>query len=572
MGQLKQLSERLTGKQKISLLVAAVLVLGGLYALANWNKERDFQPLYRGLAAEDAGSILAKLKETGVEYRVTDGGGTILVPSARVAEVRLQVAAAGLPKTGRMGFELFDGANFGTTDFGEQVNFRRAVEGELERSVRSISEVESARVHVTFPKQSVFLESRQPAKASVLVKLRPGAKLGAGNVVAIRHLVASAVEGLQPEAVSVLDMNGNLLSKPQRPLSGEGGEASDAGIEYRQSVEKDLLAKIHSTLEPLVGPDRYRAGASVECDFSSGETSEESYDPARSVMTNSQKTEESSGAALAAGVPGTASNLPRPAVRPMGAATGSAVLRRTENIAYQSSRLVKRMRLPQGGIKRISIAVLVDHDMRWEKSGKETKRVVTAPPPERLKVIRDVLSGVVGLQPDRGDSILVETLPFESTLHAPPPEAAPAAPVTNAVPLPPWLEKALKQTPLPILLGVAGATLVVLLGGVAYLLLRSRKPRKSRKDGGKSLEPGKAAAAELEGAENEFGQQIEATLARQRALQEKQEQEILASLSTSKPMTMKSEVLKKHIGEQAKKDRTAMAHVVRTWLAEGEER
>ncbi|HBY64235.1 MAG TPA: flagellar M-ring protein FliF [Solibacterales bacterium] len=570
MSQMRQLWERLTGKQKISLLIAAVVVAGGLYSLAGWNRERDFQPMYRGLAADDAGSIVAKLKETNTEYRVSDGGSTILVPSARVAEVRLQIAAAGLPKTGRIGFELFDGANFGTTDFGEQVNFRRAVEGELERSVRSISEVESARVHVTFPKQSVFLETRQAAKASVLVKLRPGVKLAAGNVTAIRHLVASAVEGLQPEAVSVLDMNGNLLSKPQRSLPGEGGDSSEAGLEYRQSLEKDLLLKIHSTLEPLLGADRYRAGASVECDFTSGETSEESYDPARSVMTNSQKTEESSGAALAAGVPGTASNLPRPAVRPA-AATGSAVLRRTENISYQSSRFVKRLRLPQGGVKRISIAVLVDHDVRWEGSGKQTKRVVTPPAPERLKVIRDVLSGVVGLQADRGDSILVETLPFESTLNGPPPEALPAAPVTQTFALPPWLENALKQTPLPVLLGVAGATFVVMIGGLAFLILRSRKRKKARAAAGPAVEGGRKGM-ELEPPVNEFGNQIEATLARQRALQEKQEQEILASLNSATPMTMKSEILKKHIGEQAKKDRTAMAHVVRSWLAEEDDR
>ena len=198
----------------------------------HWQKEADFKPLFTGLAPEDAAGIVQKLKESGVEYRLPDAGGAVLVPSARLAELRLSMAAAGLPKTGRIGFELFDKTNLGATEFTEHVNYRRALEGELERSIMSLAEVEQARVHMTFPKDSVFLDAQQPAKASVLVKIRPGARLSPQNVQAINHLVASAVEGLSPDAVSVLDMNGNLLGRPRagRRPGRAGAIRSRAGL------------------------------------------------------------------------------------------------------------------------------------------------------------------------------------------------------------------------------------------------------------------------------------------------------------------------------------------------------
>ena len=299
-------------RQRITIVVMAVAVSAGLYALVQHQREADFRPLFTGIAPEDAAGIVQKLKESGVEYRLPEGGGSVLVPSARLAEVRLSMAAIGLPKSGRIGFELFDKVNLGATEFTEHINYRRALEGELERTVMALTEVDQARVHITFPKDSVFLESQQPAKASVLVRLKPGAHLAPQNVQAINHLVASAVEGLSPDAVSVLDMNGNLLGRPKAPASLDGQEASGAVLEYRHNVETDLLTKINATLEPLLGANKFKAGVSVECDFSGGEQSEEIFDPARSVMVSSQRTEDSSGSASANGVPGTASTLPRP--------------------------------------------------------------------------------------------------------------------------------------------------------------------------------------------------------------------------------------------------------------------
>src|SRR5215471_707464 len=248
---MKKLLANLSLRQQITMGLVVVAAGAALYSLVQWKKEADFKPLFTGVAPEDGAGIVQKLKESGVEYRLPEGGGSVLVPSSRLADLRLSMAAAGLPKTGRIGFELFDKMNLGTTEFAEHVNYRRALEGELERTIMTLAEIEQARVHLTFPKESVFLESQQPAKASVLVRIKPGARLTLPNVAAINNLVASAVEGLSPDAVSVLDINGNLLSRPKAIGSLDGPEASAAALEYRRQIEADLTVKINSTLVPI---------------------------------------------------------------------------------------------------------------------------------------------------------------------------------------------------------------------------------------------------------------------------------------------------------------------------------
>jgi flagellar M-ring protein FliF len=560
MEQLKQLFARLTLRQKITLAIAVVAVIGGMVWMSKWSKERDFKPLFTNLSAEDAGQALARLRESGVEYRLSDNGSSILVPSAKVAEMRLQLAAAGLPKSGRIGFELFDRNNFGATDFTEQVNYRRALEGELERSVASLAEVEEARVHITFPKESIYTESRQPAKASVLVKLRPGAKLSSQNISAICNLTASAVEGLAPEFVSLLDMQGNLLNRPKRPGLGDGPEPSDAVIEYRQKLERDLLVKIASTLDPLLGADKYRAGVSVDCDFTSGEQSEETFDPTKSVMVTSQRTEDGTTALATGGVPGTASNLPRPAPRPASGVGGSN--RRTENISYQSSRVVRHTKLPQGSVKRVSISVLLDQAVRFENG----KKVIEPPSPEKLKIVKDLVAGIGGIQPDRGDQVIVESFPFDATLTSGPP-ATQSAPKTspNAAPWgPAWLQALLRDKNLPVLVGIGAAVGLSLLGGLWFLLRARSKKRAVHML--KELEGAAGKRKAIGPTAAEVEEQLEAKLAEQVALKERQAQEVLNNLKLPPIKTKKSEVLLKHIGEEARKDPVAMAHVIRTWL------
>src|ERR1700761_3087207 len=265
MDQLRKFVGSLSVRQRLTILACAILVIVALSGFLHWNRERDFRPLYSNLSAEDAGAVLAKLHESGIEYRVRDADSTILVPSERLAELRLQMATAGIPKSGRIGYELFDKTNLGSTDFAEQVNYHRAVEGELERSVMAMAGVEQARVHITFTKESVFTEARQQAKASVMVKLKRGSSLTESNGAAIAQLVASAVEGLGPDGVSVMDMNGNLMIRPKKP--NDGTQADDDLLQYKAKLERETLEKINSVLDALLGSSKYRASVDVDCDL-----------------------------------------------------------------------------------------------------------------------------------------------------------------------------------------------------------------------------------------------------------------------------------------------------------------
>ncbi len=277
MDQIRKLLKSWNMRQRITLALIAAAVIAGIVSFTHWNKERNFKPLYSELSAEDAGAVVAKLREGGVEYRLNNGDSTILVPSEKVAELRLQMATAGIPKSGRIGYELFDKTNLGATDFTEQVNYHRAVEGELERSVMAMSEVSEARVHIAFPKESVFTEDQKPAKASVMVKLKPGAKFDEAKATAIAQLVSSAVEGLSPDAVSVMDMRGNLLIRSKKP--GDAMGMSDEVLQYKQKMEGETLAKINAVLDPLLGSDKYRSSVDIDCDLTSGDQSEETFDP-----------------------------------------------------------------------------------------------------------------------------------------------------------------------------------------------------------------------------------------------------------------------------------------------------
>jgi flagellar M-ring protein FliF len=482
MDQFAKLLSGLTLTQKISIVMIVLVLGGGIVSFVHWKHEGDFRPLYSSMAPEDAATVVQKLKETGVEYRLGDNGTSVLVTSEKLAESRLTLAAAGLPKTGRIGFELFDKANFGTTEFVEHINYQRALEGELERSVMSLAEVEQARVHLTLSKDSVFLDQQQPAKASVMLKLKPGAQISQANVAAVAHLVASAVEQLTPQAVSVLDMNGNLLSKPIRTSAGDGSEITSESLEVRQQIEHNLVAKVNATLEPLLGSNGFRTGVSVDCDLTSGEQQEETLDPSRSVMLSSQKTEDTTERTNAGGIPGTASNLP-----PSGAPNKlmAGVSRRTENITYQTSRIVKHTRIPQGVVRRMSLAVLVDQAVRWE--GKQ--RVLVPPAPETLKTIKDLVAGVTGFNAERGDQLIVETLPFESSLNMEAPLGDVKTPAAKPAPKgPPWLEFVKKYGDLAIPVGVGIAVVLFAAFGLVNMMKKPKRPAR-RAELPEQLEP-----------------------------------------------------------------------------------
>jgi flagellar M-ring protein FliF len=560
MNQFTQLWKKLTWAQRTWIAVAAVAVIGGLLSLNRWNQERDFQPLFSGLAAEDAGTVTAKLRELGVEYRLSSDGSTILAQSDRIAEARLQLASAGLPKSGRIGFELFDKANFGASDFAEQVNYHRAIEGELERSVMSLREVEQARVHVTLAKDSLYTEQRQPAKASIVVKLREAGGLSPQNVAAICQLTASAVPGLSPEQVSLVDTNGNLLNRPRANLEGEDQQAIEAALEYRKSVERDVQNKIAQTLQPLLGADHFRAGVSADVDLASADQSEEVYDPQKSVIVTSQTTQDGPGLPTASGIPGTPSNLPNAASPPVLALSGAGnYARHTENITYQNSRTVKHTKLPQGALTRLSMSVLVDHTLRWEGS----RRIVEPPSAEKLKVIRDLVAAATGLDIKRGDQLVVDAFPFEATLTAEPLMPASPAAIKPPTSLPPWLQELIEHKNFAVIAGIGGAGILALLVGVV-VLARQRGNKKHAVEIAKELEERKAK--ELAAGRPNVASALEAQMAGQSAEKARLDAESLMKLKLPVLATKKTDVLTRHIAAEAKKDPAVMAQVVRSWL------
>ena len=549
MEQLKKLLASLTTMQRVTIVLCALAMAAGVMWFSRWQQDAGMRPLYTALSPEDASAMVAKLREGGVVYKVGENGTSLLVPEARVAELRLEMAGLGLPKTGRIGFEIFDKTNFGITDFAEHVNYRRAVEGELERSVMALAAVQQARVHVSLPKESVFTDSREAAKASVLVGLRPGARLSAQNVIAITNLVSSAVEGLAPESISVVDMSGNLLSRPRRDGLPDGAQISEAALEYRQAIEHDLALKINNTLDPLLGADKFRTGVSAEVDMTSGEQSEETFDPTKSVMVTSQKTEDSSGTTRAAAAPtppGTSANLPQAAAaHPTG--SGSTSTKRSESIAYQSSRVTKHVKLPQGAIKRLSIAVLVDQGAKWEGQGKQMHRVVTPPDTEKIKAIQTLVSTLVGLNPERGDQLTVEALPFDSTLNMelPPAQTPEPAKRDNLTAI-----ETLKQKPI-ILWGSAGGAVLV----IALVIFRvSRGKKKERiQDMPEVLPPATSMASLTAGPGSQPGAIAANEGARLPAL-----------------MPSRTEVLLNQLQESGRNNPEAWAGVLRGWLSEEE--
>jgi len=541
--QLQQLWASLSARQQVTLVLAAALVVGGLWGFQRWNTEQDFKPLYTDMNGQEAGAVVNRLRELGVPYRLNETGTTVLIPSARLAETRLQLATAGLPQHGRIGFELFDQTKFGATEFAEQVNYRRALEGELERSVLSLNQVEQARVHISLPKESLYLDQRQPAKGSVVVKLRRAQKLEPDQVRGVAFLVASAVEGLSPDMISVLDIAGNLLSRPRKATPG-----SEEEMELQQKIERETTQKILNTVEPYLGANKARASVSAEVELNAGDQTEEVIDPNPVVMT-SQKSEEQSQPAWVAGAPGTASNVPRGTPRP--GYGGNALTRKMESSTYGVSKTVTRMKLEKGAIKRLSAAVLVDHKSTVDPAG---KRLLTPRTPQEMKTIRDLIVAAAGIIEQRGDLLTVENLPFEGP-EIPP--MGPAVPIQVRSPFWEWLARIFtKEWFQRYRYVVVGVLAGILLSVVGFVIWRRKKAKKVKVD----------APARVETTDQKIGKQ----LAEMEAAQRSADEEALLSLKMPQVTGSKSMVLRKMMTESAKTDPGSTVQLLRSWIHENE--
>ncbi|MEI6317645.1 MAG: flagellar basal-body MS-ring/collar protein FliF [Pseudomonadota bacterium] len=408
---------RLTNVQKVVLLVGVAAAVAIAVAFVSWARAPDYKVLFSNVADRDGGAIISALQQINVPYRMSEGGGAILVPSDRVYESRLRLAQQGLPRGGSIGFELLENQRIGTSQFVEQVNFQRALEGELARTVQALGSVQGARVHLAIPRPSVFVRDQQKPSASVLVSLFPGRTLDPAQLAGITHLVASSVPELAPSAVTIVDQAGNLLT--QSPNARESNAGLDAGqLKYLQAVEQNFVRRIEAILTPIVGPGNVRAQVTAELDFSTVEQTAETYkpNPSPEQAIRSQQTVETLGdnPRDASGVPGALSNQPPgSATAPLnapakGAAKGAANeppppgnSHREATTNYEVDKTITHTRAEVGAIRRLSAAVVVNH----RREVKEGKSEATPLPEAEIAQLNNLVRQAIGFNEKRGDMV-----------------------------------------------------------------------------------------------------------------------------------------------------------------------
>jgi flagellar M-ring protein FliF len=383
----------------------------------------DYKPLLSGLEAEDAQTLATQLDADGIPHQLSADGKTISVPADKLDAARLKVASDGSQHSGRMGFELFDKVSWGQTEFDQKVTYQRGLEGELERSIKTLKDVESARVHIVMPTDSVFLDKQRGAKASVILRLR-GKGLPKEAVLAISRLVAGAVDELQPEDVSIVDAD----SARSLGLGHAGLEGGETG----EGIETTLTQRLIATLEPVVGADKIRASVNIDHDEGSMDESQEKYDPSSSAVLSDQKSEERTGGNAALGVPGTASNTPstKSATQPSTApGQDGGPSSKTETAQYGVNKTITHTVEPAGRIERVTAAILVDDEVVKTVQGGKTTYSRRKRPQEQLDKIQQIAEAVIGFDAKRGDSISVQNMSFDS------------AAADQELPPPTWIEK-----------------------------------------------------------------------------------------------------------------------------------
>lgn len=427
------LPQQIGGKLFLLAGIAAVIAVMVVFWL--WSQQPDYRVLFSNFSDKDGGAIVAALDKMNVSYKLSDSGTAILVPASQVHQARLKLASEGLPKGGNIGFELLEKQKFGVSQFVEQVNFQRGLEGELERSIQAIDTVESAIIHLAIPKQSVFVRDQQKPTASVLLNVLPGRNLDANQVSAIVHLVASSVPHLPADNVTVVDQNGNLLSNQAKKPGAMHLDPSQ--LKYIDGLQQGIARRVESIIAPIVGPNNVRAEASAEIDFSSSEQAAEIYKPnqnttnvaVRSMQSNESSTTDGNGAT---GVPGALSNQPpadatAPITTEEGEATTTTVSATPTNSQkntttnYEVDKTVRYEQQAMGGIKRLNVAVVVNHMPVVDAEGKTTYRPLTDAEKQQ---ITDLARQAMGFNEERGDALAVVNSAFAREAVEPLPAVA----------------------------------------------------------------------------------------------------------------------------------------------------
>ncbi|AFE58741.1 MULTISPECIES: flagellar basal-body MS-ring/collar protein FliF [Rahnella] len=489
------LLNRLRANPKVPIAIAAAAAVAIVVVMMLWAKQPTYKVLFSNLGDQDGGAIVTQLTQMNIPYQFSDNGGALLIPADKVYETRLKLAAAGLPKGGAVGFELMDQEKFGISQFSEQINYQRALEGELSRTIETLGPVSSARVHLAIPKPSLFVREQKNPSASVTLNLQPGRALDDGQINAIVYMVSSSVSGLPPANVTVVDQSGHLLTQSDN----NGRDLNASQLKYANEVEGRLQRRIESILQPVVGNGNVHAQITAQIDYASREQTDENYQPNGSadkaaVRSRQLSTSDQIGASSVGGVPGALSNQPAPAATaPVttppaannangtqnqtgnnaqnAATTANANVpsnrRRDETTNYEVDRTITHTQHSAGAVQRLSAAVVVNYQVGPDGKAKPLTD-------DQLKKIDDLVREAMGFSQERGDTLNVVNTPFN--------EAA-----DDSGELPFWKQQAFFDQLLN-----AGRWLLVLI--VAWLLWRKMVRPMLRKQ---QAEKDAAAAAAL---------------------------------------------------------------------------
>ncbi|MDM2738201.1 flagellar basal-body MS-ring/collar protein FliF [Citrobacter sp. Ct235] len=544
---------RLRANPKIPLIVAGSAAVAIIVAMVLWAKAPDYRTLFSNLSDQDGGAIVTQLTQMNIPYRFSEGSGAIEVPAEKVHELRLRLAQQGLPKGGAVGFELLDQEKFGISQFSEQVNYQRALEGELARTIETLGPVKRARVHLAMPKPSLFVREQKSPSASVTVNLEPGRALDEGQISAVVHLVSSAVAGLPPGNVTLVDQAGHLLTQSNT----SSRDLNDAQLKYASDVEGRVQRRIESILSPIVGNGNVHAQVTAQLDFANKEQTEEQYRPngdaSQAVLRSRQLNEsEQIGSGLPGGVPGALSNQPAPAnTAPIttppanqqnaqnaqnaqngqnaqqqtatSASTGPRNTQRNETSNYEVDRTIRHTKMNVGDVQRLSVAVVVNY--KTLPDGKPLP--LTA---DQMKQIEDLTREAMGFSDKRGDTLNVVNSPFSATDD-------------DAGELPFWKQQLFIEQ-----LISAGRWLLVLL--VAWILWRKAiRPQLTRR-----AEEAKALQ-EREQIRQETEEAVEVRLSKDEQTQQRRANQRLGA-----------EVMSQRIREMSDNDPRVVALVIRQWM------
>lgn len=538
---------RLRANPKIPLMVASAAAVAILVAMVLWAKSPDYRTLFSNLSDQDGGAIVTQLTQMNVPYRFADNGGALEVPADKVHELRLRLAQLGLPKGGTVGFELLDQEKFGISQFSEQVNYQRALEGELSRTIETLGPVKSARVHLAMPKPSLFVREQKAPSASITVNLEPGRALDEGQISAVVHLVSSAVAGLPPGNVTLVDQGGHLLTQSNTSAR----DLNDAQLKYTADVEARVQRRIEAILGPIVGNGNVHAQVTAQVNFDNKEQTDEQYRPngdASLAAIRSRQVSESdqSGSPYPGGVPGALSNTPAPApsapiaTQPANqnanqaangqnnatrnaATTGPRNSQRSETSNYEVDRTIMHTKKNVGDVQRLSVAVVVNY--RNLPDGKPLP--LTS---DQMKQIEDLTREAMGFSTTRGDTLNVVNSPFNDSDE-------------SGGELPFWKQQAFIDQ-----LMSAGRWLLILI--VAWLLWRKAiKPQLVRR------EQLAQAAVEQNKAQQEIQEAVEVRLSKDEQTQQRRANQRLGA-----------EVMSQRIREMSDNDPRVVALVIRQWM------